>query len=279
MIRPIENPRIPPSALTIAGLDPSGGAGVVMDIKTFAACGVWGQAVVTALTAQNSLTVTRSVPVPANLIREQIAVLLQDITPLAIKTGMLSSADIISAVAEAVPRQIPLVVDPVFAATTGYSLTRPDAVSVLVEELIPLAMLVTPNIPEAEIITRQYHLCTRDDIIEAGRSILDMGPGAVLMTGGHGDGHESVDILITRDDVSYLSAPRAPYDVHGSGCCLSAAITAFLAEGMDLFPACRKAKELVSTAIEQATPGPLGRYILNPNPLSDAGIWSIGKES
>ncbi|MBN1166496.1 MAG: bifunctional hydroxymethylpyrimidine kinase/phosphomethylpyrimidine kinase [Methanospirillaceae archaeon] len=268
MVQQVENPRILPSALSIAGLDPSGGAGIAMDLKTFAACGVWGQAVVTALTAQNSLTVTRSVPVPANLIREQIAVLLQDITPLAIKTGMLASADIISAVAEALPRPIPLVVDPVLAATTGYSLTRSDAVPVLVEELIPLATVVTPNIPEAEIITRQYHLCTRGDIIQAGRSILDMGPCAVLMTGGHGDGPESVDILITRDDVSFLSAPRAPYDVHGSGCCLSAAITAFLAEGMDLFPACRKAKELLSTAIEQATPGLLGRYILHPGPVS-----------
>lgn len=260
---------IPPVALTIAGSDPSGGAGIQVDLKTFAACEVWGQAVITALTAQNSMNVTRSMPVPADMVGEQIEVLMADMCPLAIKTGMLVNTGIISAIAKTVPRTIPLVIDPVVIATSGYHLTPTDAVSLLVKELIPRSTLVTPNIPEAEIITGYSNLSKRDDIREAANTILGMGARAVVIKGGHGRGSESVDMVVTRDKEAYLSALRAPYEVHGSGCCFSAAVTAFLASGYGIYDACNLAKEVVTIGIKRAIKSPLGRYIVNPSRISD----------
>jgi len=260
---------MPPVALTIAGSDPSGGAGVQVDVKTFAACDVWGQAVITALTAQNSMNVTRSMPVPADMVGEQIGVLMADMPPQAIKTGMLVNTGIISAIAETVPRTIPLVIDPVVIATSGYCLTQPDAVDLLVRKLIPRSALVTPNIPEAEIITGYSNLSKKDDIREAASTILGMGAQAVVIKGGHGKGSESVDLFATRDREVFLSAPRAPYEVHGSGCCFSAAVTAFLASGYGIFDACTRAKEVVTLGIKQAIRSPLGRYIINPCRISD----------
>lgn len=261
---------MPPVALTIAGSDPCGGAGIQIDLKTFAACDVWGQAVITALTAQNSLNVTRSFPVPSDMVSEQIEVLMEDVSPQAIKTGMLVNSDIISAVVKTVPPAIPLVIDPVMLATSGFCLTHADALTVFIEELIPRATLVTPNLFEAEVLTGYTDLCKQDDIRDAANLILGMGARAVVIKGGHGTGSESVDMAVTHDEEVYLSAPRAPYDVHGSGCCFSAAATAFLASGYSIYDACNQAKQVVTLGIQRAIKTPLGRYIVNPCRFSDA---------
>jgi hydroxymethylpyrimidine/phosphomethylpyrimidine kinase len=162
-------------------------------------------------------------------------------------------------------------------ATSGYRLTPTDAVSLLVKELIPRSTLVTPNIPEAEIITGYSNLSKRDDIREAANIILGMGARAVVIKGGHGRGSESVDMVVTRDKEAYLSALRAPYEVHGSGCCFSAAVTAFLASGYGIYDACNQAKEVVTIGIKRAIKSPLGRYIVNPCRISDKSdpLWAL----
>lgn len=251
------------SALTIAGSDPSGGAGIQMDLKTFAVTRVWGMAAVTALTAQNSYRVSRVWPMDSAVVAEQIETLLQDITPGAVKTGMLASAGIIRTVVAILPAEIPLIVDPVMISTSGHRLLDEAAIQEVREILIPRATLVTPNIPEAEVITG---LEIRDEsgMEAAGWRILDLGASAVVVKGGHGSGLESVDLLITRDGVESLRAPRKPYQVHGSGCCYSAAVTGYHASGYGIDQACRKAKALVSEAIRRALAGDAGIRMVNP---------------
>jgi hydroxymethylpyrimidine/phosphomethylpyrimidine kinase len=163
-----------PAALTIAGSDPSGGAGIQMDLKTFAKTGVWGMAVITALTAQNAAQVTGSWPMDPEMVREQIITVLEDLTPGAIKTGMLANTGIIKAVEETVPKDVPLVIDPVMISTSGYRLLNDDAICDICERLIPLAHLITPNIPEAEIIS-QMKIASDEDVILAGSKIMDLG--------------------------------------------------------------------------------------------------------
>jgi hydroxymethylpyrimidine/phosphomethylpyrimidine kinase len=252
-----------PAALTIAGSDPSGGAGIQMDLKTFAKTGVWGMAVITALTAQNAAQVTGSWPMDPEMVREQIITVLEDLTPGAIKTGMLANTEIIKAVEETVPKDVPLVIDPVMISTSGYRLLNDDAICDICERLIPLAHLITPNIPEAEIIS-QMKIASDEDVILAGSKIMDLGAKQVLIKGGHGKGDDAIDYLIMKEGNISFRHTRLPYDVHGSGCCLSAAITGYIAHGFDDISCCKKAKDLVTFGIRHAYEGKNKHKMINP---------------
>lgn len=251
------------SALTIAGSDPSGGAGIQIDLKTFASTGVWGMAVITGLTAQNACRVAGVWPVDPGIVSIQIATLLEDMTPGAVKTGMLADEAIIRAVDRALPPLCRLVVDPVMVSTSGHRLLAEPAVRAVRDILIPRALLVTPNIPEAEVLTG-FPITGEEGMEEAGRAILSLGAEAVVVKGGHGSGETAVDLLVTRTQVQRLVAPRLPYGVHGSGCCFSAAVTGFLARGSGLEEACRRGKELVTRAIQGAVCGAGGVRMVNP---------------
>lgn len=241
-----------PVALTIAGSDSSGGAGIQADLKTFSAFGVYGASVLTALTAQNTRSVQAVEPVRAAFVAAQMRSVLTDLKVGAIKTGMLASAEIVSTVATELSRHAgaPLVVDPVMVATSGDVLLSPEAVGALTRELLPLAELVTPNIPEAAVLLGTTEARTEQEAIEQAKAMMDLGCQAVLLKGGHGIGAEAVDILCDRGRIVRLAAPRidTPH-THGTGCTLSAAIAALLAGGADLEQAARRAKAYVSAAI------------------------------
>jgi len=251
------------AALTIAGSDPSGGAGVQVDLKTFAEIGVWGMAVITGLTAQNACRVSGAWPMEERVVVEQIVTLVEDITPGAAKTGMLSTAGVIRAVVDTLPESIPLVVDPVMISTSGHRLLDEAAIRTMKEVLIPRAILVTPNIPEAEVLTGMK-ITDEAAMIEAGVQIRALGTQSVVVKGGHGAGEESVDLLIGRERVIRLTSPRMPYQVHGSGCCFSAAVTGFLAQGHGVEESCRQGKMIVTKAIRNAVAGVGGMRMANP---------------
>ncbi|WP_040338944.1 bifunctional hydroxymethylpyrimidine kinase/phosphomethylpyrimidine kinase [Candidatus Blastococcus massiliensis] len=221
-----------PVALSVAGSDPSGGAGIQADLKTFSALGAYGTAALTALTAQNTRGVTGVHPVPAPFVAEQIATLLDDVTVHAAKTGMLGTADVVRAVAFALAGRAagPVVVDPVMVATSGARLVDEDAVAAVRTDLLPVADLVTPNVPEAAALLEVPPARSVDEMTGQARTLLELGPGAVLLKGGHLGGTESVDVLATADDVLTFARPRiATRATHGTGCTLSAAIAALLA--------------------------------------------------
>ena len=271
-------PRIPvlgmeahhvPCACTIAGSDPSGGAGIQSDLKTFSAIGVWGLTVVTAVTSQNSNTVKGIWIVPEDSIRMQIQTLFEDFEIHAYKTGMLPDRDSVAAAVWGIPEDAVLVVDPVIMSSTGRPLMDMDAVEELKSELVPRATLVTPNLGEAEVLSGMGQISTVDEMREAGRTILDTGPGYVLVKGGHLPGCDAVDLLIGRDQEWVLSGKRYPVDPHGTGCCLSAAVTAYLALGQPVPSACKSAKEFVGQAIASAVKGKTGNYLVNPVPVAD----------
>jgi len=255
MTRP--RPRV---VLTVAGTDSSGGAGVAADLRTFAACGVWGTVAVTAVTAQSSLGVQRVQNLDPDIVRAQVESVAGDIGVDAVKTGMLGTAAVVHAVAESL-RELavaPVVVDPVVLATSGDRLLDPDAVAVLREELLPQAAVVTPNLAEALLLAgvdarEAGRLRDRAGIAALARAVLDLGPGAVLLTGGHlGDGGDgSPDCLVARDrEVEWLEGERVDTAAtHGTGCVLSAALAARLALGDTLPRACRAAKDLVARAL------------------------------
>ncbi len=252
-------------ALTCAGSDPSGGAGVQVDLRTFAALGCWGLSAITALTVQTPAAVLDSTPVAPGTVRAQVEALADAFPIGAAKTGMLANAAICTAVADALPDGVPLVVDPVLAATSGGRLLDPSAVAVLVEELLPRATLVTPNLGEASVLAGSP-VRTFEEMHDAALRLRDLGAGAVLVTGGHGAEPEAVDLFVDADGAFPLRAPRFPYDVHGSGCCLSAAIAARLGRGADLRAAVRDGKAVVTAAIESAVTAPDGRRMANPRP-------------
>jgi hydroxymethylpyrimidine/phosphomethylpyrimidine kinase len=246
-----------PVALTIAGSDPSGGAGIQADLKTFHRFGVYGEAVITLITVQNTVRVSRVEVLPADLVTEQIEAVLEDIPPTAAKTGALGSAAMVCAVARAAGAfRFPLVVDPVMVSKHGSPLLPEDAVRALREELLPRAALVTPNVPEAEALTG---IVIRDgeDIRRAAERILAMGPRAVLIKGGHLAG-EAVDTLWDGAEWTEFRGVRVdtPH-THGTGCTYSAAIVSALAQGTVLVTAVGEAKRFVQEAI--ATNPGLGR--------------------
>jgi hydroxymethylpyrimidine/phosphomethylpyrimidine kinase len=244
-------------ALTIAGSDSGGGAGIQADLKTFAALGVWGTCAITALTAQNTRGVQAVHAVPAEFVRAQLDAVMADIGTDAAKTGMLASAEIIGAVVEAVRahRIERLVVDPVMRAASGDPLLEPVAEARLARDLLPLAAVATPNVFEAGALAG---LEVRDeaDMEEAARRIAKLGPGAVVVKGGRAGGDTSTDVCwldgaIVRLETRRRVGPRGGV-FHGAGCCFSAALAAQLARGAPLVEALREAKRFVTRAIERA---------------------------
>lgn len=236
-------------ALTIAGSDPSGGAGIQADLKTFHQFGVYGEAAIALLTVQNSQRLSRVYVLPAELVREQIAAILEDIPPKAAKTGALGSAEIVEMVAEmAESFAFPLVVDPVLIGTQGSRLLEEDAVRALTGRLIPRAAVVTPNIPEAEALT-EIRILNAEDIRRAAIRLHEMGARAVIVKGGHAAG-DPTDVLFDGAAFHEFSGPRVETrHTHGTGCTHSAALTACLALGMSLTDAAARAKRFVHAAI------------------------------
>ena len=243
-----------PVALTIAGSDSGGGAGIQADLKTFQALGVYGASAITAVTAQNTRGVFGIQEMSPDLVGQQIDAVLHDIGADAIKTGMLASAGIASRVAERVraARVRNVVVDPVMVAKSGDRLLNQDAVRAIVTEVLPLALVVTPNIPEAEVLVG-YAIDTEDDVRRAARDIVALGPSAVVMKGGHRTGPEATDLLFDGREFYAFSAQRFDTpNTHGTGCTFSAAITAGLAEGRALIEAVGRAKHFLTEAIRCA---------------------------
>jgi len=240
-----------PRVLTIAGWDSGGAAGAAADLKAFARCGAHGMAAIVALTAQNTVEVRGIHEVPPDFVRAQIDAVLDDIGADAAKTGMLFSAPLIEAVAEALtPRHLPLVVDPVMLASSGSRLLLPDAVGTLVERLFPLAAVVTPNLPEAQALTDM----TTEDRAALAERLVAMGAPAALVTGGHGA--KPVDHLF--DGSRHTAIPVARHGVaatHGAGCTHSAALAAGLAVGLPLAEAARQAAVIAGGAVEHGLPG------------------------
>lgn len=242
-------------AVTIAGSDSSGGAGIQADLKTFAALGVYGASVITALTAQNTKGVFAIHDVPADIIAAQIDAVFSDLDVAAVKIGMLSRVEAIGAVVEGLKRHRAknIVLDPVMVATSGARLLTPEAMAVLRSELIPRALVVTPNLPEAAALTGAGAARNEREMEVQARQILALGAASVLIKGGHSDGADSVDLLIRQGEVVRLAARRiGTSNTHGSGCTLSSAIAAGLAKGLDLITATQQAKAYVTAAIAGA---------------------------
>jgi hydroxymethylpyrimidine/phosphomethylpyrimidine kinase len=255
------------TALTIAGSDSGGGAGIQADLKTFAAHGVFGTSAITAVTAQNTLGVTMWQAMPADLVIAQMEAVAGDIGTDAVKVGMLANAAIVEAVAATIEElDLPLVVvDPVMVAKGGDRLLAEDAVDAMRTELFRRAHMVTPNVPEAEVLAGMP-IQSVDAMREAGNRILRFGPRVVLIKGGHLPGPESIDVACTREGSFELRAPRVdtPH-THGTGCTLSSAIAANLALGLDDRQALARAREYLDGAIRNAPGigrgrGPLGHF-------------------
>jgi hydroxymethylpyrimidine/phosphomethylpyrimidine kinase len=244
----------PPVALTVAGSDPSGGAGLQADLKTFAAFDVYGAAVVTCLTAQNTVGVREVVHLTPEFVRAQLDAVLDDIVVGAMKTGMLGTAGIVAALAAAIaarPAPLTLVVDPVMIATSGDALVEPDAILAIRSRLLPLAALATPNLPEAAALAGRP-VEGPASVREAARAIRDLGVAAVLVKGGHAAG-PATDLLLDGDGFHEFTAERLDVGaLHGGGCSLSAAIVAGLASGRDLREAIGDAKAWTWEAIRVA---------------------------
>ncbi len=246
-------PHNAPVALTIAGSDSSGGAGIQADLKTFAALGVYGASALTAVTAQNTAAVRDVRTLDAEFVAAQIDACFDDLDIAAVKTGMLAHAEIVDTVASRLEarcaRSVPIIVDPVMVAASGARLLDDAAVSVMIERLLPKAALVTPNLPEAAALTgleadaEPETLATR---------LLDCGVAAVLIKGGHGSASQCRDVLVTRDEALSMNWRRAPGQYHGTGCALSAAIAARMAAGAPLETAVRDAANWLQQQIAEA---------------------------
>jgi len=244
-----------PVALTIAGSDSSGGAGIQADLKTFAALGVYGASVITALTAQNTKGVSAIHAVPGEFVTAQLDAVFGDLDVGAVKIGMVAELATIEAVALGLRRYSAkhVVLDPVMVATSGDRLLAADAVEALRTKLIPRASLITPNLPEAAALLGESVASDPADIERQGKRLLAMGCPAVLIKGGHGEGAESIDYLIEAKRTIAFAAPRvATKNTHGTGCSLSSAIAAHLAKGEEMESAVRSAKSWISAAIAAA---------------------------
>ena len=266
-----ETPR--PRALSIAGSDSGGGAGIQADLKTFGALGVFGMTAITAVTVQNTLGVSSVEAVSPRTVGDQIRAVATDIGVDASKTGMLANAGIVHAVADAVAETGigNLVVDPVFLSKHGALLLEEDAVAALRERILPLATIVTPNLPEAGGLAG-FEVVAREDMRRAADAILGLGPEAVLVKGGHLEGPSAADLLVVEGEELWLEAERidTPH-THGTGCTLSAAIAAYLARGDDLGAAVRAAKAFVTESIRHALAlgggiGPVDQLWATPRP-------------
>jgi hydroxymethylpyrimidine/phosphomethylpyrimidine kinase len=244
-----------PIAVTIAGSDSGGGAGIQADLKTFSALGVYGASVITALTAQNTKGVTAIHDVPPDFVTAQIDAVFSDLDVRAVKIGMLSQPAVIEAVAAGLDRfrQSKVVLDPVMVATSGDRLLNPDAIDVLARVLIPRALVITPNLPEAAALLDLPLAQSEDEMRAQAERLIERGARAVLIKGGHGEGADSVDLLVAPTSCTRLAGKRiATKSTHGTGCTLSSAVAAGLAKGLDLAAAAREAKAYVSAAIAAA---------------------------
>jgi len=254
-------------ALSIAGSDSGGGAGIQADLKTFSALGVYGMTAITAVTVQNTQGVSGFQEIDPDTVAGQVLAVVSDIGVDAAKTGMLASAGIIAAIAGTL-RETPvpyLVVDPVFVSKHGHLLLREDAVDALKNDLLPLATLVTPNTHEAAGLAG-FEVASRADMERAAEVILGFGPKAVLMKGGHLEDEVAADLLVHGGGSEWMEAARIDTpNTHGTGCTLSAAITAYLAKGADLVSAVRSGKAFVTEAIRHSLA--IGKGIGPVNPL------------
>ena len=252
-----------PAALTIAGSDPSGGAGIQADLKTFTVLGVYGASVLTALTAQSTRGVAGILAVPPAFVTLQIATLADDLDIRATKTGMLNDRATVLTVAEAVRRHrlAPLVADPVMVATSGDMLLEPAAVEAVRSELVPLADVLTPNLAEAARLLDRAVATTEAEMEAQARALLELGCKAVVLKGGHGEGAEAVDILVQRRGAAVrLSLPRiTTRNTHGTGCTFAAALTAYLVRGEAIESAARLAKAFVHNALQAGARLAVGR--------------------
>src|SRR5262245_15725722 len=252
-------------ALTIAGSDPSGGAGIQADLKTFAALGVYGASAITAVTVQNTMGVISVEPLMADVVTAQIEAVAGDLELHATKTGMLATAASVEAVTAAIDElDLPkLVVDPVLVATSGDSLLDEDGVQVMKSELLPRALVITPNLPEAEVLSG-YRIRSMEDVQEAARRIHDLGTTAVILIGGHGLDDVVVDVLYDVDRFLEFRTSRVPNpNVHGTGCTFASALATYLAQGLPLDQAAERAQSYVAQAIRHAFAVGHGQQVLN----------------
>jgi len=275
-------PKVYSRALTIAGSDSGGGAGIQADLKTFTVLGVYGSSVITALTAQNTCEVRSILSVPSKFIVNQIDVVLQDIGADAIKIGMLHRKNVIEAVARRLRshQKIPIVLDPVMIAKSGDVLLKKDAIQCLKNKLLPLAKIMTPNLPETEILLGRS-IRSQNEVEEAARDLLKLGPEVVVLKGGHALGTWSADCVATRNQKCFLwlrTKRIQTKNTHGTGCTFSAAIAAYLAKGLEPIDAIKKAKTLISNAIQSGAPyklghghGPVNHLAVKKGDLSPTG--------
>lgn len=243
------------NVLSIAGSDPSGGAGIQADIKAISANGAYAMAAITALTAQNTQSVSGVHFIPASFVTDQIAAIFADIRVDAIKVGMIANADIASVVAGILRHHIdvPVVLDPVMISKSGAPLLSQDAIATVRNALLPLATVLTPNLPEAAFFLGVLPATTRDEMVMQGNALCALGPRAVLMKGGHLDALDSPDVLVTESGEYWFNAPRTlTQNTHGTGCTLSAALAAHIAKGLSVPDAVAAAKAYVAEAIAQA---------------------------
>lgn len=262
-----DDPKSPPRVLTVAGSDSGGGAGIQADLKTFAALGCYGTSAITAITAQNTVEVTDVHEVPLQTIAAQIDAVIGDIGADAVKTGMLSSADIVTLVAEKARQHSfsVLVVDPVMVSATGARLLKQEAVDTIRELLLPLATVVTPNVPEAEALAG-LEIRDASGMRDAARAIHGMGPRWVVVKGGHLDDEQSTDLLFDGEQFNEYTARRvASSNTHGTGCTFASAVAAGLAHGRSIDESVGAAKDYVTHAIQTAFPvgsgnGPLNHF-------------------
>ena len=244
------------TALSIAGSDPSGGAGIQADLKAFSACGVYGMTALTALTAQNTLGVTAIEVLSPAFVRAQIDAVFDDVRVNAVKVGMIANAQIARTVVAALGQHtttIPVVVDPVMVAKGGARLLEDEAVRVVREALVPRATVLTPNLPEAAALLGCTTATTRDEMVTQATQLLELGCQAVLLKGGHLEGPTCPDLLLTANDLVWYVTPRiATENTHGTGCTLSASLAAELAKGRLLPQAVQAATDYVSGAVAHA---------------------------
>ena len=252
-----------PVVLSIAGSDSSGGAGIQADVKTFASLGVYGATAITAITAQNTEGVYSQLAVTPQMVYDQILAVVDDLHPTVVKVGMLANADIALAVAEALAKySLPLILDPVIVSSTGHRLLSLDAFDALKQRLLPMSMLVTPNIPEIEVLTGRS-ISSSHDKEQAALTLFGYGARAVLLKGGHEDGDQKSDILFINsqsgiESLTFTSETITTRNTHGTGCTLSSAIAAFIARGCDMVEAIREAKNYVAEAIRSGADVEIG---------------------
>lgn len=264
-----------PTVLSIAGSDSGGGAGIQADLKTFSSLGVYGATAITAITAQNTQGVHSQFAIPPQMVYDQIIAVMEDIHPSVIKIGMLSNVQVAAVVADALERySIPIILDPVMVSSSGHRLLSAEAQEVLKERLLPMAQLVTPNIPEMEALS-DMPLLTISDKYNAAKHLLSLGVQSVLLKGGHEEGDTKVDILYQKSPqgivtCSFSSDTLNTRNIHGTGCTLSSAIAAYMARGLDLKEAVSSAKIYISEAIKAGAEVSVGKgygpvnHLFNP---------------